>query len=249
MDFDWTTFILEIINFLILIWILKRFLYQPVLNIIDKRRAGIDQALAEAKRIEEEAQALKLKNEQFMVAWHNEKEAAHAQLSAELAEIRERKLAEIAANVEEEAERRRILEQRRRNDYEKMVAEKAIAQGAAFVGKLLSRMATPELEAQLLRVLLEDLANLSEEDKHAIAEAAASPAAQIIIQSAFPLSNEQRKLLSVALTGITGDKPSVTFQCNEALMAGFQIEIGAWMLHANIRDELKFFSKPLQHAK
>ena len=75
MDFDWTTFILEMINFLILIWILKHFLYQPVLNIIDKRRAGIDQALAQAKRTEEEAEALKQKNEQFLVAWENEKEA------------------------------------------------------------------------------------------------------------------------------------------------------------------------------
>ena len=31
MAFDWTTFGLEIINFLALLWILKRFLYRPVL--------------------------------------------------------------------------------------------------------------------------------------------------------------------------------------------------------------------------
>lgn len=41
MDFDWTTFILEIINFLILIWILKHFLYRPVLKVISERRSGI----------------------------------------------------------------------------------------------------------------------------------------------------------------------------------------------------------------
>ena len=39
MELDWTTFILEIINFLVLVWILHRFLYQPVMNVIAQRRA------------------------------------------------------------------------------------------------------------------------------------------------------------------------------------------------------------------
>jgi len=248
-DFDWTTFILEIINFLILIWILKRFLYQPVLNIIDKRRAGIDQALADAKRIEEEAKALKQKNEQFQVAWENEKEAAHARLSAELAEIRERKLAELTLRIDEETERRKALDERRQNEYEKKIEDKAIEQGAAFAGTLLSRIASPELEAQLFTLLLEDLAMLDDEDKRVIAEAAISLATPVIVQSAFPLSSERRDALSMVLSGIIHKTPSVEFQCNDTLLAGIYIEIGPWILHANLRDELKFFSKPLQYDK
>lgn len=249
MDFDWTTFILEIINFLILIWILKRFLYQPVLDIIDKRRAGIDQALADAKRIEEEAKALKQKNEQFLIAWENEKETAHSQLAAELAEIRERKLVELTQKIDEETERRQILDERCRGDYEKKVEEEAITQGAAFASKLLSRVATPELETRLFSLLLEDLANLGETDKHTIAEAAASSAAQVIVQSAFPLSDKHRKDLSDVLTELVNKKITIEFQCNETLLAGIHMTIGPWVLHANLRDELKFFSKPLAHEK
>ena len=249
MDFDWTTFFLELINFLILIWILKRFLYHPVLDIIDKRRTGIDQALADAKRIEEEAKALEQKNEQFLVAWENEKESAHAQLAAELAEIREHKLAELTQKIDEETERRRILDERCRSDYEKMVEEKAINQGAAFASKLLSRIATPELETCLFTLLLEDLANLGDADKHTIAEAAASPAVQINVQSAFPLSDKHRKDLSDVLTKLVDKKIAIDFQCNETLLAGIHMTIGPWVLHANLRDELKFFSTPLTHEK
>ncbi|MCB1984924.1 MAG: F0F1 ATP synthase subunit delta [Burkholderiales bacterium] len=249
MDFDWTTFLLEIINFLILIWILKRFLYQPVLDIIDERRTGIDQALADAKRIEEEAKALKQKNEQFLVEWENEKETAHAQLVAELAELRERKLAEITQKIDEETERRRILDERCRCDYEKMIEEKAIAQGVAFASKLLTRVATPELETHLFELLIEDLSSLNEADKRAIAEAAAAPAAQIIVQSAFPLADRHREALSDALSGLVNKKTAIEFQCDETLLAGIHMTIGPWVLHANLRDELKFFSKPLAQAE
>ena len=37
MQLNWSTFVLEIINFLILVWVLKRFLYKPVLAAIAQR--------------------------------------------------------------------------------------------------------------------------------------------------------------------------------------------------------------------
>ena len=49
MEFNLSTFILEIINFLILIWILQRLFYKPLLEVIAKRKQFIDQSLADAK--------------------------------------------------------------------------------------------------------------------------------------------------------------------------------------------------------
>ena len=51
MELNWSTFILEIINFLVLIWILKRFLYKPVLDVIARRRAGIEKTLSDAREM------------------------------------------------------------------------------------------------------------------------------------------------------------------------------------------------------
>ena len=48
MDFDWTTFALEAVNFLILVWILKHFFYRPVLAVIEARRAESEKNLAQA---------------------------------------------------------------------------------------------------------------------------------------------------------------------------------------------------------
>ena len=55
MELDWSTFLLEIINFLILVWILKRFLYRPVLEVITRRREQVEKTLHEAHSLRAEA--------------------------------------------------------------------------------------------------------------------------------------------------------------------------------------------------
>ena len=58
MQIDWMTLVLEIINFLVLVWILKRFLYKPVMEAIAARQRRVDGKLAEAKAIEDGAKEL-----------------------------------------------------------------------------------------------------------------------------------------------------------------------------------------------
>jgi F-type H+-transporting ATPase subunit b len=248
-EFDWTTFILEIINFLVLVWILKRFLYQPVLNVIDKRRAGIEKLLADAQQIEAEAKRAKQQNEQQLADWEKEKKSAQTQLMTELVEIRESKMAALEASISGEAGRRRVLDERRRREYKRMAEEKGIAQGAEFSTKLLSRLASPELEAKLFGLLLEDLHQLRIEDKNAVKEAATEVGLKINVQSVFPLDKNKQDTLSSALAEVTGRKLTVEYSINPELISGYQVDIGPWVLHANLRDELKFFRGVLQHAQ
>ncbi|MDE2310797.1 MAG: F0F1 ATP synthase subunit delta [Betaproteobacteria bacterium] len=247
MDFDWTTFFLEIINFLVLVWILKRFLYHPILGVVARRRAGIEKAMADARRIEAEAGELKQQSQRELAQWKEDKEAAQAHLREELAAERERLMAEMEIAVAEERERRRVLEERQQVDFKRAVEEQGIAQGAAFAARLLSRVATPELEARLYALLLEDLRGLRAEDKRAVADAAA-PGLQLKVQSAFALDAARRAELAQALAEVAGKVLPVEYVENPELLAGFQVSIGPWILHANLRDELKFFSGALRHA-
>ena len=248
MEFDWTTFTLEIINFLILVWILKRFLYHPILGIIAKRRDGIEKTLADAKRIEAEASEIRRQNERHLAEWGEEKNAAQARLREELAAERERLMAELETAVTAERERRRVLDERHQSDFKRAAEEQGIEQGAAFSARLLSRLATPELEARLYALLLEDLRSLSAEDKRAVADAAATPGLQLKVQSAFALDAAQRAELNHALSEVAGKTLPVEYIENPELVAGFQVNIGPWILHANLRDELKFFGGALRHA-
>lgn len=249
MEFDWTTFLLEIINFLILVWILKHFLYRPILNVIAQRRAGIEKTLADARRIEAEATLLKQQSEQRQTEWEAEKEMAQARLQEELAAQREQMMAALEAALAEERERRRVLEERQRHDFEHAAERAGIAHGAAFAAKLLGRAATPELEARLYGLLLEDLRGLCAEDKRALSDVAATPGLQLQVQSAFALDECKLAELARALAEVVGEKTlPLEHHENPELVAGFLVNIGPWILHANIRDELQFFSGALRHA-
>src|SRR5580704_9507873 len=56
MPIDWFTVVAQAINFLILVCLLKRFLYKPILHAIDEREKGIAAQLAEAEAKKAEAQ-------------------------------------------------------------------------------------------------------------------------------------------------------------------------------------------------
>lgn len=203
MEFDWTTFTLEIINFLILVWILKRFLYRPVLDVIARRRAGIEKTLADAQRIEADANLLKQQNEQRLAQWETEKEAAHAALMTELADLRESKMAALETNVAQEAERRHVLDERRRREFERMIEEKGIALGTQFSAKLLTRIASQELETKLYTLLLEDLQNIPTTNKQSIIDSTTIPELHIKIQSAFSLNQNEQSTLTETLNALT----------------------------------------------
>lgn len=68
MRFDWWTLALQAVNFAILVWLLQRFLYKPVLRLIDARRAAIEKQYQEAHDAQTKAEAVQAKAEQDRAA-------------------------------------------------------------------------------------------------------------------------------------------------------------------------------------
>jgi F-type H+-transporting ATPase subunit b len=241
MEFDWTTFILEIINFLILVWLLKHFFYRPVLDVVARRRAGIEKTLADARTTQTEALALKGRYESREAEWAKERESARAKLDAELAAERERALAALRKTLADEREKARVVDENRLAEHQRAAEERAVTQGAAFCARLLARLATPALEARLVAVTVEDLARLPTEQARALAERAEGEP-KLTVKSAYPLDEGQRQAIGESLSAAIGRRVDAAFDVDPELLAGLHISLGAWVLHANLRDELKFLA-------
>jgi F-type H+-transporting ATPase subunit b len=240
-ELDWSTFLLEIVNFLILVWILKRFLYRPVLDAVARRRSRIEEEMAEANRIREEALALKAKNEGLLEEWNKKQEVMQAQLTEEIGARREQMMAGLAAAVEQERERNRALDERRQQEWRQAAEEKSMAQASQFATLLLSRIASPELESRLFDLLLQDLRKLTPQEIAALIPAADHADLRVNVVSAFPLRAEQKTELLKALNVAAGRSLSADFSEDASLLGGLRISIGPWVLHANLRDELAYF--------
>jgi F-type H+-transporting ATPase subunit b len=247
MEFDGTTFALEIINFLVLMWILQRFLYKPVTSAIAERKAGIEKTLADAQAVQAETQLLKRQYENRIAEWESEKAKARAQLLQEMGAERIRLMTALHASLEQEREKLRALEQRHAAELRRRLEENALTDGVRFVARLLSRIASPELEERIRELLLEDLPHLADGELQSLRAACREGDAKMKITSGYPLGEEQRNTLAQALRRLTGQPVACEFGQDPGLMAGLRIGIGPWVLRANLRDELKFFTEA-QHA-
>lgn len=247
MELNWSTFILEIINFLVLVWILKRFLYRPVMNVIAQRQAAIQKTLTDAQALRREAQDLQEQYQNRLADWEREKEKARAQLHEEINAERTRQMSRVLASLEEEREKARVLEERRRSEWERESEEVAFAQAARFASRLLSRLAGPELECRLVDLVVADLSTLPEDKQQSLRTAFAQAQQALTITSAYPLSERQRDQLTQVLTRVLAQNVSCEFIEDSDLMAGLRIVMGSWVLQANLRDELRFFAAMTPH--
>ncbi len=248
MNFDSTTFVLELLNFLVLMWLLQRFFYRPVLAVIERRRADQAAVVARAQALRDEAAGLKTEYETRLAQAAEDRERALAALDAELAQERARRLATMDVDINAERERRRALQARERSEHDAERERRAIGLAARFATRLLARAAGPELEGRLIELAQADLLAI-EGDQRATLQAALGNAGNgVKVETAYPLSPGGRAALSAVLGNLTGHPIAPQFAEEPRLRAGVCITAGPWELKANLRDELEFFHATADHG-
>lgn len=248
MEFNWTTFALEIINFLVLLWILKRFLYKPVMDAVTQRRSVIEKSLAETQAMQVEAESLKQQYQDRLTDWEREKAGLRIAMLEEVNVERTRSMAALQTALEQERKRSRALEQQQAAELRRTLEEDAMVRAGQFAARLLSRLANAELEARIGEVVVDDLPHLPDEKLQTIRAVCQEKNPTMKVTSAYPVSERQRNAFVQALGSLAGKDIACEFAEDDRLMAGFRIGIGPWILHANLRDELRFFGETTHHG-
>lgn len=248
MELSWSTFFLEILNFLVLVWILKRFLYKPVLDVIARRRNEIDQRLNEAKHLHEEAQTLKSQYENRLADWEHERQQAREILTKEIDTERSNKLADLQNQLRLETERSHAAEAKRRANERQQMESTALEHSAQFASRLLSQTAGPDTEHRLIDLLVQQIIELKPEQQRVLKGNYGKTSEEILINSAYPIPDSQRQHLFDTLTKTLSTTITIRYEINPELIAGIQITLGSWILAANVRDELKGFAELSRYA-
>jgi F-type H+-transporting ATPase subunit b len=247
-ELDWTTFILELINFLVLIWLLNRFLYKPVLKVIAQRKTAIQKTQADAEQMRSDAETLRGQYENRLADWEQEKDKARGKLRDEISAERNRQLDALRTELDQERQKAAAVEQRRLKDFTQQTEASAIAQGATFASRLLSRLGGVELERRIIDLVMEDLAGLPQDKIRAIRSVPVTTGLAMRITSGYPLGTTQRKVLGDACRTLMGREVPCEFLEDRNLIAGLRISFGSWVLRANVQDEMSFFAESSRHA-
>lgn len=242
MELDWSTFLLEIVNVLVLVWLLKRFLFRPVMKVIEDRKAAIAKTVAEANQSQSEAKALRTQYERRLVEWEREKDKARTRFQEELAAERQRRLAALQVELEKEREQASARGSQQIREMVRQAESTAIEHGSRFATTLLGRLVGPELEAKLIDVALEDFSHLHSEQVEAI-KAALPTNAHARVTTAFPLNSTSRDRVIRTIQQRLDRKVTWEFVEDAGLLAGLRVSLGAWVLRGNLQDELSSFAE------
>lgn len=243
MEFNLSTFVLEIINFLILIWILQRLFYKPLLEVIAKRKQFIDQSLNDAKNLQQQAEQQRSLYENRQKLWEQEKQAAITALHQQLEGERRVQLNRLNADLEQERQKAKVTLSKQQQELQQQAEKQALKNAAKFAGMLLQQSAGPDLEARLVTLLMDNLTTLPDACKLCLTMLGAKKSVPIAITSAYPLSVEMRQQLEQKLGALISSQIMFQYLQDETLIAGLRMDIGSWVLNANLQHELTGFAE------
>jgi F-type H+-transporting ATPase subunit b len=236
MKLDWFTVIAQVINFLILVWLLKRYLYKPVLDAIDAREKKIAAQLSDAEAKKAEAQkerdAFQQKNETFDKERSNQLNKVQEEAKAEKVRLFEEVRNE--SNVLR-AKYETSLKQEEENITD-MLKRKMQDEVFAIAGKTLSDLASVSLEEQSVKIFIRRLQDLTDDEKAKFEEAFINADKTVLIKSAFELSPSLK--LEQAISQITGNETKFQYLLDPALVSGIEIDAEKYNLSWNIESYL-----------
>lgn len=242
---DWFTVIAQVINFLILVWLLKHFLYKPILNAIDVREKKVADELANADAKKAEAQKekeeFKRKNEEF-----DQQRNALMKRAKEEAKSEHQRLFEEARK--EASDLRAKQQEALRNEEQNLsqeISRRTQQEVFSIARKVLEDLAGTSLEGRAVDVFSERLRNLNDEEKKQLASALGAPPGQVLVRTAFDLPQAQRDLIKKAVKEALGIETEYKFETVPDLVSGIELTTDGQKVAWSIADYLSSLQKSI----
>ncbi len=235
---NWFTVLAQAINFLILVWLLKHFLYKPILHAIDEREKGIATQLAQAEAKEAEAQKDRDDFQHKNAVFDQERAALLLKATDEAKAERTRLLDEARKDADAlRAKRQTALESEQRNLNQEIIrwTRKEVF---AITRKTLADLAGTSLEERMGDVLVGRVRSLTGAAKEQLAAAFKTSNHTVSVHSAFDLPPAQRTAIASAVKETFAPEAQVQFETAPELVCGIDLSTNGHKVSWSIADYL-----------
>ena len=238
MQIDWFTFGAQIANFLILVWLLRRFLYGPITSAMAEREQRIADQFEEARQKQEEAEAQIAEYHRKQEELETAREERLAEVEAAARERRREMIEEARAEVDRLDEQWTDALRRERADFLQELTRRVGREMLDLIRRALHDLADADLERRLVRVFLDHLRDLEASRAEALTEAVRTHPEDVLVRTAFDLDEEQRRALTDTLRAVTDVEAEPSFEREADLGLGVEIRAGghkvAWSLDSYV---------------
>lgn len=237
MQIDWWTLAIQTINFLVVIWLLSRFLYRPIRRIIEQREAAGREVREKAAKAAEEAEKARRDYEQRRA----ELDAAQRDKEAELHTRLEAERTGILEAARQEASE--LLEQARaRTERERADAIEALHGRIADLATGLARKALAgwaHTTGDNVQEVTAYLDGLSETDRAELREDLSGEGCKLIVASAAPLSGEAQQRWRDVLRARLGDDLRLSFEETPEILGGVELRFPHSRVAFSVAERLR----------
>ncbi len=245
MRFDWWTLALQMANFAVLVWLLHRFLYRPVLRLIDKRRAEIEKQFGEAAAAEAAGKAGMAAVEAERSKIGAAREAALKNAAAQAEQIATDRLDRANQDAAAFLARARATLAAERRDALAAAQRAALDLGAEIARRLLAEMPMRLRAEAWLEQIEQHLASLPKNELGNLAQQARDGA--LVVVTAWSLPDETKQIWREQLDAVLGDGIGITFAVDTSMIAGAELRFENAVLRFSWRSMLEAMRAEIEH--
>lgn len=250
MHIDWFVLGCQIFNFLLLVYLLKRFLYGRILKAMDEREAKIAARFSEAREIKEKAaEAAELYDKRNrQLAEKSEQMLNEASLAAE---TRRKELMEkVREEVDAIKTRWQTMLAREKEAFFQDLRGRAAREIYATARKALADLGNAELEEQIVAEFIRRVQGLDSEKSKEIRKAITGGGNKVVVQSAFDISPDTQTKIEQALKKQISNGFTVRYMKQPDVVSGIELRVNghkiAWSLNEYLETLVENLTEVIQ---
>ena len=226
MQIDWLTVVAQIVNFLLLVWLLKHFLYKPITNAMRRREERIEERLAEAKaaRAEADAEVARLRERKAALEADRERMLENARREAE--ELQNRLEAEVREQMEDKRQAWRDHLKEERDAFVASIRRQAGQKVLDVTERVLSDYADSQLTERVSATFVKQLEALGQEKRDKLIAAAVRQDGPAIIQTGTDIDSAAKGRITREIHEILSTEIEVDYQRDPDLVLGIRLTLG-----------------------
>jgi F-type H+-transporting ATPase subunit b len=243
MTIDWWTLGIQTVNVVILVWLLGRFFWRPMADIIEQRRAAAQNIVAEAEAKRSQATAALTEIEQTRAGFAQEREAILAAAHGAAERARATRLDEVEKEITSLRATARAAIEKERESADKAWAERASRLAVEIAERLAARLDGHAVRATFLDWLLNEIRTLPGPARQGVA--AKGVALEAV--SATPLDPAEQERYRGLIAEAFGAHPQIAFKADPALIAGLELHGPHFVVNNSWRADLTKIVADLSH--
>jgi F-type H+-transporting ATPase subunit b len=245
---DWFTVGAQLLNFLVLVWLMKRFLYKPILDAIDARENKVAAEIADADSRKADAAKehddLQQKDQKF-----DQERAGLISKAVEDANLQRSQLIEEAQKAGDELRAKRLEALQTEVDVvEKALVVRTKQEAFEIARKTLADLASAKLEDQIGEVFIVRLRTLANPSKESLRTALTTSKSAPLLRSAFELSPDRRAAIQTAVNETFSADIPIQFETKGELISGMELVANGQKLCWSIADYLGEIEQALSES-